>query len=95
MSVLASVPVKDGGYTVLLPPVHPPAGQMIRPRRRDVLVACTDRTWKPAEVRAWHRLAEPQWAIMTGQKVTWALLLRFANGDELWCGYDSRYIRTV
>ena len=80
---------------MLLPPVTPPGGRLIRPRRRYVEVACTDRTWKRAEICAWHRLTEPRMAIMTGQIVTWALLLRFVNGDELWCGYDSRYIRAV
>lgn len=87
--------VKDGGYSLLLPPVSPPTGRMIRPRNRCVEVACSDRTWRRAEVRAWHRLAEPRTPIMTGQPVTWALLLRFGNGEELWCGYDSRYIRVV
>lgn len=87
--------VKDEGYSVLLPSVSPPAGRMIRPRSRYAEVACSDRTWKRAEIRAWHRLAEPRMAIMTGQSVTWALLLRFGNGDELWCGYDSRFIRAA
>jgi hypothetical protein len=34
-------------------------------------------------------------AIMTGEIVTWALLLRLSDGDEQWFGYDSRYIRAV
>jgi len=60
---------------------------MTRPRMRRVEVACTDRIWRPAEIRAWHRLAEPRMAIMTGEMVTCAPLLRLSNGDEQWCGY--------
>ena len=69
-------------------PVHEPVREhprpCVRPHYRPVEVRFSDRSWRPAEILAWHKLSRPEKSVMSGWKAHRLVLLRYPDGTRTW-----------